>query len=105
MNAHLRQAALGCLVFHLHIALGHASPPVDASFAQSLTTAELKRLYLACDFHASASRLSTSDVMHCSILSEELKNRVFGGDLDRLLVWWRTQRLLQEDGAGISGES
>ena len=100
MNAHLRQAALGCLVFHLHIALGQASPPVDASFARSLTPAELKRVYLACDFEATRSRLSPSDVMHCSILSEELKNRVFGGDLDRLLVWWRTQRLQQEDGVG-----
>jgi hypothetical protein len=50
---------------------------------------ELKRVYLACDASATVGRLAVSDAMQCSFVAEELKHRVFEGNFDKLLAWWR----------------
>lgn len=92
MNAPLRAAALLCLAVSLHAAQGQSSSLVDKTFAQNLTPAELKRLYLACDLASSTTRLPMHEAMQCAIVHEELKQRVFGGDYDQLLAWWRAQR-------------
>lgn len=91
MNAPLRTATLSCLVLQVQLAIGQTSV-AQPSFEKSLTTTELERVYLACDLAATTTRLSPADAMRCSIVSEEFKHRVFDGDLERLLVWWRAQR-------------
>jgi hypothetical protein len=59
-----------------------AAPSVD----------ELKRAYLACNRAASRERLASVQVAHCSLVYEELKQRTFGGDFERLLAWSNSRR-------------
>jgi hypothetical protein len=51
--------------------------------------AALKRQYLECDRQASTQRLDWAAASHCSIVSEQLLQRGFAGDFNRLLAWWR----------------
>jgi hypothetical protein len=101
MNAPFRAVALLCLALSLHVAHGQSSL-VDEPFAKNLTTAELKRVYLACDLASSRARLEMHEAMQCSIVHEELKQRVFGGNFDLMLAWWREQRGVAEGRTTIS---
>jgi hypothetical protein len=92
MNAPLRTAALLCLALPLHLARAQGWPLTETRLGPDRSPAELKQLYLACDQAATAARLSMADAIHCSIVSEELKQRVFQGDFNQLLAWWKTQR-------------
>jgi len=102
MNAPFRAVALLCLALSLHVAHGQSSSLVEKPFAQNLTTAELKRVYLACDLASSIARLEMHEAMQCSIVHEELKQRVFGGNFDQMLAWWREQRGVAEGRTTIS---
>jgi hypothetical protein len=44
-------------------------------------------------------RLAVSDAMQCSFVAEELKHRVFEGNFDKLLAWWRVHwyRLVESE--------
>jgi hypothetical protein len=92
MNATLRGAAVVCLALHFSFACAQTSSLIESSSAKTLSADDLKRMYLACDLSASTTGLPMSDVMRCSMVSEELKQRVFGNDFDRLLAWWRIHR-------------
>lgn len=92
MNASLPAAALLCVSLSLHVAFGQSSPMVNKTFAHKLTPSELKRVYLACDQASSRARLAMHEAIECSLAHEELKQRVFGGDFQQLLAWWKTQR-------------
>jgi hypothetical protein len=96
MNAPLHAAALVYLVLHLPLAHGQAQPTGRSE--KDLPPAELKRVYLACESAASISRLTMTDVMRCSKVAEELKQRVFDGDVDKLHAWWRANRPAVESG-------
>jgi hypothetical protein len=98
MKAHLRAVALLCLALSLHVAHAQSSSVVNKPFAQTLTSAELKRVYLACDRDSSTARLGMQQATQCSIVHEELKQRVFGGNFDHMLAWWREQRGVPESG-------
>ena len=54
---------------------------------------QLKRVYLACDLAASRQVLDIASAAHCSSVSEALQQRAFDGSFDRLLAWWRSERL------------
>ena len=97
MHASLQAAAVFGLVSSLQVAQGQSLQLADEDFAESLTPAELKRVYLACDRASSAGLLATRDAMHCSIVHEELKKRVFGGDFERMLAWWKEERDAAKD--------
>jgi len=71
-----------------------AAPP-DRSHLAAVTVDELKVAYLECDRRASHALLDVADAAHCSMVFEELKQRAFGGDWNRLLAWWRAQQLAQ----------
>jgi hypothetical protein len=64
---------------------------VERASLQSATIDDLKQAYLACDAQATSGRLSTSAIMGCSVVYEELKARAFGGDFEKFLVWSRTR--------------
>ena len=48
---------------------------------------KLKSAYLQCEQTAVSGRLGTGEIMLCSVLYEELKQRAFGGDFPRLKAW------------------
>ena len=60
----------------------------------SLPAEELKQLYLRCDAAATVALLDGESAALCSRVNEELKHRVFDGDFNRLLVWWRESKTM-----------
>ncbi|OUL99252.1 hypothetical protein [Variovorax sp. JS1663] len=76
-----------------------AQPPRPHLAATSAE--ELKRIYLDCDRVASRTVLDFAAAAHCSMVGEELKHRVFDGDFDRLIAWWRAQKPRSAD--AVSG--
>jgi len=54
--------------------------------------AALERAYLECDALATRRVPAPAVVEGCSLVAEALLQRGFGGDLDRLLAWWRGAR-------------
>lgn len=92
MNVSLRAAASLCLALTLHSAQGQSVASNEKPFPMNLTPLLLQRVFLACDRAASRARLAMEDALQCSVVYEELKRRVFAGDDDRLLAWWRENR-------------
>jgi hypothetical protein len=74
----------------------------DRSHLAALTVDKLKLMYLECDRRARQAMLDSAEAAHCSMAAEELKQRGFGGDFDRLLAWWQTQ---QRADARLSAQS
>ncbi|GAA4348506.1 hypothetical protein GCM10023165_34390 [Variovorax defluvii] len=85
----LRGAAAAALVL---IAASPTSAQTPRPHLASVGVEELKRIYLQCDRVASRTLLDMATAAHCSMVSEELQHRVFGGDFDGLVAWWRTQK-------------
>jgi hypothetical protein len=56
------------------------------------TIDQLKLAYLECDRRASDGLLDLSDAVYCSTIQEVLKQRGFGGDFDRMLAWWKSEK-------------
>jgi hypothetical protein len=54
--------------------------------------AELKAIYLECERLAATVVLDLETAAHCSMVSEELLKRSFGGNFDEMLKWWRSTR-------------
>lgn len=67
-------------------AAGKAPP---ARQIDGLDSQALKRRYLDCERAASDGTLDRASVMSCSVVYEELKQRVFGGSFEALHAWWR----------------
>jgi hypothetical protein len=85
---HIRIAALALLA---GAALAAQAQP-DRSHLHPLPVEQLKTMYLQCERQARSSALDAGDAADCSMVSEELLARGFGGDFSRLLQWWRGQR-------------
>jgi hypothetical protein len=68
----------------------HAQP--DRSALHLVPVDQLKAMYLGCERTASYGVLDGGDAANCSLVSEELLSRAFGGDFSRLLQWWREER-------------
>ena len=84
---------------HIPIAVAVALLAAAAAHAQTepvaIDTAPiewLKSTYLACDRAMSNSRVDADFAQRCAVVGERLKQRAFGGDFDKLLEWWRTER-------------
>ena len=84
---------LPCLVL---LAFVGTSPPatgqLDHEWFSTIAVDQLKRSYLHCDMLATQGLLDFGVIAMCSIVSEELKHRAFGGDFDQLLAWWQAEK-------------
>ncbi|HEX2542746.1 MAG TPA: hypothetical protein VHM00_16875 [Caldimonas sp.] len=58
----------------------------------------LKAEYLACDRASAQAALSAGTAAYCSMVGEELLQRGFEGDFERLIAWWRGARQAQLSG-------
>jgi len=56
------------------------------------TVDQLKRTYLECEKGATERMLDSGEAALCSMVHEALKERGFGGDFERMLAWWRSER-------------
>jgi hypothetical protein len=59
----------------------------ERSHISAMSIAQLKDLYVGCEQAAMASKLSGGDVMYCSLVYEELKQKAFEGDFGRIRSW------------------
>ena len=84
-------AAWGLLASLLAALPGHAQIPEPGQLDQ-LTDGQLKAFALQCDRQATQRVLAFDEAALCSMGWEKLKTRVFSGDADALLGWWRGQR-------------
>jgi hypothetical protein len=55
------------------------------------TPQQLKSVFMQCDRLSRTTVLDFGTAAQCSVVYEELKQRVFEGDSERLLAWWRDQ--------------
>jgi hypothetical protein len=65
------------------------------------TPEDLRATYLECDRLAMTTLLGAGTAATCSLVYEELKRRVFGGDFHRLWAWSRQQTMI----SAASGEA
>ena len=87
--------AIGTAALMACLAAGHAQPVHAPSEADTLQ--RLKRGYLMCGYTAGVRRLMPSEVAICSDVAQALLEHGFGGDFDRLVAWWRAQRIHEQD--------
>ena len=85
MNRYLVAALLAA-------ATAGAGATPDRTLVAAFDADQLKSAYLDCDRAASGGLVGSVEAARCSMVHEELKERVFGGDFDRLVAWWRAQR-------------
>jgi len=83
---------LGIGFFLMSCSLNTYGQP-DRGDVAGLSAEQLKTSYLMCDRRASREMLGFADAALCSHISEALKHKVFGGDFDKLLEWWRAHKL------------
>lgn len=74
-----------CLIA-LPFAAAAQSPIAD------LPVERLKTAYLACDHVSSRRMLVIDEAQRCAEVGEALKTRLFDGDFNRLIAWWRAEK-------------
>ena len=87
--------ACACAVACLPAAAGQSSlvpPKPTHANAQLLSTAELERVFWACDYAAGTRGVLAKPVATCSAVFDDLKDARFGGDFDALVTWWRANK-------------
>lgn len=60
--------------------------------AQGTQIKELERTFWRCDHAATQGVLDRATAMDCSVVTETLKARGFGGDFSAMLAWWRERK-------------
>lgn len=65
-------------------------PLLAASLCSAADLAPLKQRYLSCARDAAERRLPLEEAAACSQASDLLLQQGFGGDLARMLAWWRS---------------
>jgi hypothetical protein len=58
----------------------------------SLTSAQLRTAYLACDRLSAQSTLEVDEMIACVVVGDVLLKRDFGGQFELQLQWWRGAR-------------
>jgi hypothetical protein len=65
--------------------------PAPEQGAARATPEQLKSAFLQCDRLSRETALDSGTAGQCSVVYEALKQRVFAGDFERLLAWWRME--------------
>jgi len=66
--------------------------PMHAAIA-ALPLEHLKLAYLGCDRAANEGTLDLRSFQRCVRVGDELLRRGFDGDFDRLIAWWRAEKV------------
>ena len=101
-----RKLSLATLLMATALALalvGAASAvyAADDDWSQ-VDSAGLEQMFWDCDTRATQDALSPGDGALCSSLGDAMKNRLFDGDFERLLVWWRAHKATEYAQRGIA---
>lgn len=68
-----------------------------------LSEPDLKFVYLRCCEASERGLLTFEEAARCSLAHEVLKQRVFGGDFQALMNWWRLHRSGSSTGGAAAG--
>lgn len=72
-----------------------ASPRSAGMRTVGARIADLETAFWVCD-HAATARMVALDVAAtCVTVTEELKNERFGGDFEKMLLWWQQNKVAQ----------
>ena len=66
--------------------------PMQVAVA-ALPLEHLKLAYLGCDRAANEGTLDVPSFQRCVFVGDELLRRGFDGDFDRLIAWWRAEKV------------
>lgn len=66
--------------------------------------ADLEEAFWACDYVATTRGVASADVVTCGAIYYVLKDRKFNGDLDKLLSWWRQNKVAQHEKLALVGQ-
>ena len=56
---------------------------------------QLEEAFWTCDYAATVAGIYATPISHCSAVTDELKQRKFGGDFGELLTWWRLKKPIE----------
>ncbi len=69
------------------------APQVENRAGDKMT--ELKKAFWFCDHAATKGTIDMNHAAACSAITDELKEKMFGGDFDKLVDWWRENKVAQ----------
>ena len=91
------------LLLGLENTLAQEPQHVSAAPTSQLASARLNVLenaFWACDYVATTR--GASDISACTAVYEALKDRKFAGDFDKLVVWWRQNKVAQHQNVAVA---
>jgi hypothetical protein len=79
---------------------GIAAPHLDAPRQATVRDArvqdvDLEQRFWVCDHAATTRMVDASERAVCGAVAEQLKMEKFGGDLEKMLNWWRKNKVAQ----------
>lgn len=66
--------------------------------------ADLEEAFWSCDYVATTRGVASADVVTCGAIYYVLKERKFDGDLDKLVSWWRQNKIAQHEKLALVGQ-
>jgi hypothetical protein len=63
--------------------------------AASAQDVDLEQLFWFCDHAAATRMIAIQERVLCDEVAAQLKAERFGGDLEQMLNWWRTNKVVQ----------
>ena len=87
----------------VEIALAQEPQRMVAASASELSSAKLTNLehaFWVCDYVATTR--GGSDVPTCTAVYEAVKQLKFGGDFDKLVAWWRQNKVAQHRNIAVA---
>ncbi len=71
---------------------GSAPSRAQAIVGEELRLEELEQAFWVCDYAATINLVDIHDAIHCSRLTEALRQRKFEGDFTAMLAWWQQHK-------------
>jgi len=65
---------------------------------------DLEEAFWSCDYVATTRGVASADAVTCGAIHYVLKERKFHGDRDKLLSWWRQNRIAQHEKLALVGQ-
>ncbi len=63
--------------------------------AGALRAEIVESAFWICDYVATTKGVHFTPVHHCAAVTEELKQKKFGGDFEQMLNWWRNNKVAE----------
>lgn len=73
------------------------SAPADTR-ALASKVADLEKVFWICDYTATTHGIDRDLAVACSSVTDELKQLKFGGSYEKLLAWWRLDKVARHQG-------